>query len=128
MLDVIEIIGTVATVLALVWAIVATVQTRRDLLEETRRQFDLGLLAEMWKVLGETGNVSALRGHVGALIRDRNDAPDLPLLRAYLGVKPDSSGQSLLVGMDGLKATDQRLIDAAQAEIDEAINRRVAGS
>lgn len=124
-MDWINIVGTVATVLALLWAIFATVRARQDLLKESRRQFDLGLLADMWKVLCESGDVGALQGHVGALVRNRNDSPDLPLLRAYLGVKPDPVGQTLLQGFEGLKTSDQRLIDAIQTELDDAINRRV---
>ena len=126
MTDVIDVVGAVATVIALIWAIVATIRTRRDMLEETRKQFELGLLADMWKVLSETRDVSALQGHVGALIRDRNDSPDLPLLRSYLGVKPDPTGQSLLFGVEDRLATDSHLISDVQDEIDEAINRRVS--
>lgn len=126
MAETISIIGNIATVCALVWAIITTARTRRDLLKETRRQFDLGILAEMWRVLSETGSVSPLQGHVGALVRDRNNSPDLALLRAYLGVKPDAAGQSLLEGMASMKSTDRTLLDAAQAEIDDAINRRIS--
>jgi hypothetical protein len=95
--------------------------TRADMVRERRLQWELSVLASLYEQWSTTGTAH-LRGHISALISDVND-PDLPLLRATVGVKSPLNAEELRAELPTGSAKFKK---AVEEEIDAAIRKRVA--
>lgn len=122
-------IGALLAGLAIAYAAWQAGQSKRDLVNERRLEFELGLLAEMRRQMSVT-QFQHLAGYIGAVVSQPDDETDIPTLRAVVGVKPGPRGEALRREIaDGAKRGNVdphgALLVAAAKEIDEAIQRRL---
>lgn len=122
-------LGALLAAVAILYAARQSAQVKRDLIHERRMEFELGLLADLRHQMSIT-ELQHVAGYVGALIVDRNDESDLPLLRAAIGVKAGPEGKrrfaELQARASGSRGSSRNsVLEMALSEVDAAIERRV---
>lgn len=125
-------LGALLAAVAILYAARQSAQVKRDLIHERRMEFELGLLADLRHQMSIT-ELQHVAGYVGALIVDRDDESDLPILRAAIGVKAGPEGKRKLAELHA-KASGSRdtsrnsVLEMVLSEVDTAIDRRVTES